>query len=92
MFPGKRVNNIFQGAGFTPTSGAASARLERTMLKALDELEKAIFDLLDRFQAKAGFNSGSTQDRPADLDGNVEEREQEAAELIRRAIARLKSL
>jgi hypothetical protein len=62
------------------------------MLRAMDELEKTVNDLLDQIQKQAGPVSGPVKNRSADRDGRGEIREQEAAELVRRAIKRLKSL
>jgi hypothetical protein len=62
------------------------------MLKAMDELEKTVNDLLDRIQKKSGIAPGSGASRPAGQEERGDTREQEAAELIRRAIKRLKSL
>jgi hypothetical protein len=62
------------------------------MLKAMDKLEKSVNDLLDRIQNQADYTSGPDGNRPIVWNGRGETREREAAELIRRAIERLKSL
>lgn len=62
------------------------------MLRAMDELEKTVNDLLGRLQKQAGIDAGSQGSQPEDRDKRGESREQEAAELIRRAIKRLKAL
>lgn len=67
-------------------------RLERRMLRAMDELEKSVTDLMDRLKNQADLESGSGKSRPDERDERAGEREQEAADLVRRAITRLKSL
>ncbi|MDF1535231.1 MAG: hypothetical protein P1S46_01865 [bacterium] len=58
------------------------------MLKAFEELEKAVIRLLDREDARKKSPPGSGRRSPGPSGGDNEE----AAELIRRAIKRLKSL
>ena len=62
------------------------------MLRAMDELEKTVFDLLEKLQNKASPHTGLVDSPPV---GKVEHgysKNPEAAEFVRRAIKRLKSL
>ena len=67
------------------------------MLRAMDELEKSVNDLLGRLQKRSGSARGA-EGRPHQAgarqtdEEQVESKQREAAELIRRAIKRLKSL
>ena len=58
----------------------------------MDDLEKCIDDLLDRIRSQRVSVSGSGGDRPAVGNEPREVTEQEAAELVRRAVKRLKTL
>ncbi|MDT8396738.1 MAG: hypothetical protein RRA32_09895 [bacterium] len=58
------------------------------MLKAFEDLEKAVIRFLDREEARKKSSPGSRGRPPGPSGGDNEE----AAELIRRAIKRLKSL
>jgi hypothetical protein len=69
------------------------------MLKALDDLERAVGRMLEKARGKAPVGSGS-RDTEAPVDETLislaarksDQNSEEAAELIRRAIKRLKSL
>ena len=62
------------------------------MLRVMSELEKAVNDLLDRLQPRPGTGSEWVRTLSREGDECAPSREREAAELIRRAIKRLKSL
>lgn len=62
------------------------------MLRAMSELEKAVNDLLDRLQNRPGTSSEWERAPSREGDEGAPLREREAAELIQRAIKRLKSL
>ena len=62
------------------------------MLRAMSELEKAVSDLLERLQDRPGTTSKWRRTPSREGDEDALSREREAADLIRRAIKRLKSL
>ena len=62
------------------------------MLKAMDELERSVNDLLDRIRERTVRLDGSGTRRPADPGEGLEPKDREAVELIRRAVKRLKSI
>ena len=66
--------------------------VERFMLRAMSELEKAVDGLLERLKSPP-----SSPPRPAGFparggEGDLREREREASEWIRRALDRLRAL
>ena len=62
------------------------------MLKTMDELEKAVNKLLQRVQGRPETVPGPERGPSGDGNTKADLREHEAAELIRRAIKRLRSL
>jgi cell division protein ZapA len=62
------------------------------MLKTMDDLERAINNLLQRLQGESPTAPASEESLPESGDRQGEAKDHEAAELIRRAIKRLKSI
>ena len=62
------------------------------MLKTMDDLERAVNDLLQRLQGESLTDPAPEENRTEGKDRQGEVRSHEAAELIRRAIKRLKSI
>jgi hypothetical protein len=69
------------------------------MLKVLDDLEKAVGRMMEKARTRDTNESGSEGDQSMDGAGNIDSKDrsseplnEEAAEFIRRAIKRLKSL
>jgi hypothetical protein len=62
------------------------------MLKTMDDLERAINNLLQRLQGESPTAPESEERLPESGDRQGKAKDHEAAELIRRAIKRLKSI
>ena len=62
------------------------------MLRAMDELEKTVNDLLDIIQERNSLRIVRETSRSSEEGERGETIDQEAAQLVRRAIKRLKSL
>lgn len=62
------------------------------MLRAMSELEKAVNDLLGRFEARGGAVRRPEEPVQPPADGDLRAREREAAEWVRRALERLRTL
>jgi hypothetical protein len=87
-----RGSSVWSGRCVIRQPREAVRRLEGTMLRAMDELEKTVTDLLQKLQDKASPGRGAVNGRTVGKVERGDAKNREAAEFVRRAIKRLKSL